>query len=152
MADEIVAVGETGVQTIDSLMANEFVVEIEGETVSGIFRVSGFTPFKLDVKTTNVLKLLHDPFKISKMVQRDPNLPFNRWVQDTIKAGNDLVRPKRDISVVAVDDTVPIRRWTVKDAWISEIAYSDFNSSAGELVEETLTIHYEAIEAAWLVE
>jgi hypothetical protein len=149
MADEIVPAGETGVQVVDSLMANEFEVEIEGESVNGVFKVSGFIPFKLEVKPTNALKLLYDPFKISKMVQRDPNLPFNRWVQETINAGSDLVRPTRTLTLVAVDDGMPVRRWVVKDAWITEIAYSDFNSSAGELVEETLTIRYESVEASW---
>jgi hypothetical protein len=42
------------VQTIDSLSANEFAVEIDGERVSGIFKISGFHSFKLDVKTTTL--------------------------------------------------------------------------------------------------
>ncbi len=133
---------------IDSLSANEFAVLLDGERVQGIFRVSGLLPFKLEVKPS-LTKLVRDPFKLSKMVQRDPNLPFNRWLRETIAARDDIVRPTRTIDLLAVDDGVEIRRWTISDAWISEINYSDFNSASSDLIEETLTIHYDDIRETW---
>jgi|FLYN01.1.fsa_nt_gi hypothetical protein len=148
MADETVANG-TNVQTIDSLAANEFALQIDGEPVTGIFRITGFFSFKLDVRTTNVLKLKQEPFKIVKMVQRDGNNVMNRWVRESIACREDIVRPKRTISIIALDDGIETRRWTVKDAWISEIGYSDFNTASGDMVEETLLIQYEDVEESW---
>ena len=133
---------------IDSLSANEFALEIEGELAAGIFRIAGLIPFKLDVKPA-LTKYVREPFKITKMVQRDPENPFNRWLRETSQSRADIVHPTRTIAVVALDDGVETRRWIVKGAWVSEIAYSDFNTSSSELVEQTLTIHYEEIEEQW---
>ena len=33
-----------------------------------------------------------------------------------------------------IDDGEEIRRWTIKGAWISEIAYSDFDSASSALM------------------
>ena len=151
MADEnatISSAAPTGIQHIDSLSANEFAVELDGERINGIFRVAGFTPFKLDVKPS-MTKVVREPFQITKMVQRDPNAAFNKWLRDTARSKDDIIRPTRTFALLAVDDGVETRRWTVKGAWISEVRYSDFNSASGELVEETLTIHYEAVEESW---
>jgi phage tail-like protein len=141
---EIVPAGT--MQAIDSLVANEFRVEINGELVSGVFRVSGLISFKLDVKATNALKRIYDPFKVTKMVQRDPLNVFNTWVRETFSADADIVRPTRDLTIVAVDDGVIVRRWLVRKAWISEISYTDFNSGSAEMIEETVTIQHEGID------
>lgn len=133
---------------IDSLSANEFEVLLDGERVQGISRISGFLPFKLEVKPS-LTKLVREPFKLAKIVQRDPSLPFNRWLRETIDAGDDIVRPTRTLEILAVDDGMEIRRWTVKDAWISEVSYSDFNSASGELIEETIKVHYDDITETW---
>ena len=133
---------------IDSLSANEFEVRVDGETVKGIFKVSGLLPFKLEVKPA-LTKLVRDPFKISKMVQRDPMTAFNRWVRETVTAKDDIVRPIRTVDILAIDDGEEIRRWTITGAWISEISYSDFNSASSDLIEETLTIRYDDITETW---
>jgi hypothetical protein len=138
------------IHALDSLCANEFAVEVEGEKIPGIFRVSDLTSFKLDTTGTG-LKVLREPFKITKMVQRDGNSVFNRWLRETVGAKEGASRPKRTVAVMAIDDGVETRRWTVTDAWISEIRYSDFNSGSFEMVEETVTIHYDAIEESWPV-
>lgn len=149
MANEIVNAQQSQLQAIDSLSANEFAVEVEGERLSGVFRVNGLVSFRLDVKGTSALKNVKEPFQIVKMVQRDPNNPFNRWVIETVAAKDDIVRPKRTFAIIAVDDGVEIRRWTVNGAWISEIRYSDFNSGSSELIEETITIQWDDIEEKW---
>lgn len=148
MAEEAIVSG-SNIQTIDSLAANEFAVELDGEQVTGIFRISGFHSFKLDVKVTSALKLQQEPFKLVKMVQRDGNNPINRWIRESIAARDDIVRPKRTLTIIALDDGVETRRWSVKNAWISQVSYSDFNSSSGEMVEETLLIQYEGVEESW---
>ncbi len=147
MASEIVAADN--IQAVDSLVANEFEVQIDGQPVTGVFSVQELVSFKLDVRTTTSIKKLRSPFKITKMVQRDPNNIFNQWIRDTFAAGEDIVRPTRTLTILAVDDEVHTRRWTVKDAWISEIKYTDFNSGSSEMIEETLTIEYEDIEESW---
>ena len=146
MADETTAIVEH--THVDSLLANEFTILLDGETVKGVFKVSGLLPFKLEVKPS-LTKLVRDPFKLSKMVQRDPNLPVNRWLRETIEAKEDIVRPTRTLEILAIDDGEESRRWTIKGAWISEIAYSDFNSASSDLIEETLTIHYDDIIETW---
>ncbi len=147
---EIIPAPQSSIQAIDSLSANEFVVEVDGESVGGVFRISGLVSFKLEVKGTSALKGTKEPFKIVKMVQRDPKNPFNRWLIETVTAKADIVRPKRTLSIIAVDDGTEIRRWTVDGAWISEVAYSDFNSGSGELVEETITVQWDDIEERWI--
>jgi hypothetical protein len=134
--------------TIDSLSANEFAVELDGERAAGIFKVSGMTPFKLDVKPS-LTKIVREPFKISKIVQRDPALPFNVWVRETLAARDDIVRPERAVAVIALDEGVETRRWIFTGAKIVQISYSDFNSGSGELIEETLTIMYEDCTESW---
>lgn len=141
--------GHSLAKAIDSLCANEFAVQIDGEIIPGVFRVSGLVSFKLDTRASSGLKMLHEPFKISKMVQRDGNSVFNRWLRETVSAKADIARPKRNLAVQAIDDGVEIRRWTVKGAWISEITYSDFNSASSEMVEETVLIMYDEIDETW---
>lgn len=140
---------QTGLRVIDSLSAHEFQVELDGEKVSSILRISGFFSFKLDVRTTTTLKTMQEPFKLVKMVQRNPNAPFNRWIRESVTAKADIVRPKRQLAIVAVDDGEEIRRWMLTGAWIAEVGYSDFNSGSAELMEETLTIRYDDLEESW---
>lgn len=149
MSSDLMPVAENSIRAIDSLVANEFVLEIDGEAVSGIFAISGLISFKLEVKTTNQLKKSPETFKIRKMVQRDPHSAFNQWLRETQQAGIDIVRPTRTLTIVAVDDGVPIRRWIVKKAWVSELSYSDFNTASSEMVEEVVTVRYEDIEESW---
>jgi phage tail-like protein len=138
------------IHALDSLCANEFAVEVEGEKIPGIFRVSDLTSFKLDTGGS-ALKIVSEPFKITKMVQRDGNSVFNRWLRETVNAKDSAKRPTRTVAVMAIDDGVETRRWTVNGAWISEISYSDFNSGSFEMVEETVTIHYDSIDESWPV-
>lgn len=132
-------------RVIDSLSANEFAVEIDGVRAVGILTISDLVTFRLDVKPS-LTKLEHPPFRISKMVQQDANAPFNVWVRETTSAGSDIIRPKRTLTILALDEGVETRRWTIHGAWISEISYSKFDSGSSELVEETLEIHYDTIE------
>ncbi|MBA3873281.1 MAG: phage tail protein [Anaerolineae bacterium] len=134
---------------IDSLSANEFRVEVDGEVLTGVFKVSGLAPYKLDVKQSSALKINKDPITIVKMVLRDPNNVVNRWLRESIATHIDIKRVTRTVTVVAVDDGKEIRRWNVKGAWISSVSYSEFNTASGELIEETLLLQWEAIETLW---
>ncbi len=145
MAEETISAASPAGTQLDSLSANEFALEIEGERATGIFRISGLTPFKMEIKPS-LTKMLRDPFKVVKMVQRDPQNSFNVWVRETMGARQDIVRPTRTLAVVALDDGVETRRWTINGAYIAEIIYSDFNTASSDLIEETLTIMYESID------
>lgn len=136
------------VQSVDSLSANEFSVSIDGEVITGIFKLSGLAPFKMEMKPA-ATRLLRDPVRITKMVQRDPAMPVNRWVMETVTAKDDIVRPIRTLDISALDDGVEVRRWSLKGAYISELSYSDFDSGSGELVQETLVIQYEDVDIVW---
>lgn len=127
--------------TLDSLVANEFIVEVNGAPISGVFRVSGLTLFKTAVDT---------PLLITKMVQRSPSEPMNQWLRETLDALAKV--PTRTLTVTAVDDGTPVRRWTFNDAHIQAAAYSDFDSSSVEMVEERISIHYASVSHAWLTE
>lgn len=135
-------------RALDSLSANEFAVELDSVVATGIFRVSGLVSYKLDVRPS-LTKAQRDPFTIYKMVQRDPDLPFNRWLRETIGTRDDIVHARRVVDIVALDEGVEMRRWRVKGAWISEIAYSDFDSGSSELVQQRLTIQYDEVEEIW---
>lgn len=137
------------IKQVDSLSANEFLVEMDGEVVDGIFKVTGLVPFKLEVKSTSALKPVKDAFQVIKMVRRDPQHPFNVWLRESVNTKADIVRPTRTLSIVAMDEGRESRRWVVKGAWISGVAYSDFDTGSGDLVEETLTIQWDDIETVW---
>lgn len=136
-------------QTVDSLVANEFHVELDGETLHGVFRVAGLTSFKLQVEGADGnMERLPVPFTLVKMVQRDGNNAFNKWLRET-QSGDGTSRPRRTVSVVAVDDGTETRRWTASGAWISEVRYSEFDTGSSEMVEEIVTIYYESLEESW---
>lgn len=135
---------------VDSLVANEFKVEINGETILGVFRVGGLTTFKLDMQGgETAAKQVRPPLQLVKMVQRDANNVFNKWLRETIGTGPGHSRPRRTLSVVAVDDGIETRRWTAKGAWISEVSYSQFDTGSSEMVEEIVTIYYDELQESW---
>lgn len=133
-----------GIQAVDSLSANEFQVEIDGEIATGIFSVRGQSIRYVDMAAK---RLVPQPLTITKMVQQDPELPFNRWTRETLAKPTEKVT--REIAVVAMDEGVETRRWVYKDAWISEIAFSDFDSGNTDLVEERLVIQHGGVEEIW---
>jgi len=130
---------------VDSLVANEYAVELDGEVLIGVFRVSGLTPFKLSPTNESI----KEPVILSKMVQRDGNNTFNKWLRETVAARHSIERPTRTLAVVAIDDGVETRRWTLNGAYITEVSYSDFDSASSEMVEEIVTIQYADIDESW---
>lgn len=131
--------------TIDSLVSNEFALEINGTRVNGILQISHLVTFRLHEDGTRSLP----PFEVSKIVERDSNTVFNRWLRETLDGRHEAARVRRDITVVAVDDGVVTRRWTARNAWIQEVRYSAFDSSSFEMVAETYVISYDDIEDSW---
>lgn len=136
-------------RSLDSLVANEFVFEINDEPVTGIFTIAGLVTLSLELQADGSVKKNVTPFTVSKMVQRDPHNAFNTWIRETFAAADQTARPTRSIKVIAVDNGQPIRMWTINDAWISGIHYSDFDSGSGEMVEEVVTIHYGSLDEGW---
>ncbi|MBN1200442.1 MAG: phage tail protein [Anaerolineae bacterium] len=135
---------QSGIKAVDSLSANEFRVEINGETAAGIFGVSGLHIRCVDLEARG---LVHQPLTISKMVQQNPVLPINQWTRETL--ANPTGKVTREIAIVAMDEGVETRRWVYKDAWISNIAFSDFDTSSDTLIEERLTIQHGGVEEIW---
>lgn len=136
-------------RSIDSLVANEFVFEINDEPVTGIFTIAGLVTLCLELQADGSVRKASTPFTVSKMVQRDPHNPFNSWIRETFAATDQRERPTRTLRILAVDNGQPIREWKINDAWISAIHYSDFDSGSGEMVEETVSIHYDSLEESW---
>jgi hypothetical protein len=134
----------TGITAIDSLSANEFQVEIDREVTTGIFGVSGLHIRSVDLTAG---RLVHQPLTIIKMVQQNPDLAFNRWTCETL--ANPTTKVTREIAVVAMDEGVETRRWVYRDAWISDIAFSDFDKGSDTLIEERLTIQHGGVEEIW---
>jgi hypothetical protein len=128
---------------VDSLLANEFVLEIDGKTTSGVFSVSGLVTDFQEAGGAH-------PVVIAKMVQRDPNAPFNAWLRQTIAAkeqGGEF--PTRTVTVVAIDDGTEIRRWHLHNARIIRVSYSDFDSASALMIEERITVECRKIEQTW---
>lgn len=134
----------TSIQAVDSLSANEFRVEINGAVASGIFGISGLHSRSLDLEAG---KFVNRPVLITKMVQRDPDLAFNAWIRETL--ANPTAKIVRQVAIVAMDEGVETRRWVLKDAWISAVAYSDFDSGSDQLVEERVTVQHSGVEEVW---
>lgn len=138
-----------GIRAVDSLSANEFRVEINGKAVSGIFAVGGLCPFSLKLDDNGKpIGFSYPPLVVTKMVQQDSRLPFNQWVREAIQA-RGTVLPTREIAIVAMDEGVETRRWVYRNAWISEIKFSDFDTALEYLVEEKITIQHGGVEEIW---
>lgn len=133
------------IQEVDSLVANEFAVEVGGEVAGGIFGVTGLTLFQLDDEGNRVKPAV----VITKMVQRDADTAFNKWHKETMDSRDSGTRPSRDVAIVAIDDGIETRRWTLKGAYITAISYSNYDTASFEMIEETYTIQYNDIEEAW---
>lgn len=132
------------VTSVDSLSANEFQVEINGLMAEGVFGVSGLCVRCIDLEKQ---KIVQRPLIITKMVQHNSANAFNQWTRDTL--ANPTAKIARELAIVAMDEHVETRRWVYKDAWISCIEFSDFDSSSGTLVEERLTIQHAGVEEIW---
>lgn len=137
-----------GVQAVDSLSANEFAVELNGERISGIFAVSGLSSYCLKMEDGKPVGMDYPPIVITKMVQQDPNLPFNQWTRETVAARGTRL-PTRDISIVALDEGVETRRWIYRNCWISSIEFSDFDTALDFLIEERVHIRHGGVEEVW---
>ncbi len=135
----------SNMQSVDSLVANEFAVEIDGTVASGIFGVSGLTLFQLDSDGKRVTP----SFEITKMVERDASNAFNSWHRETIENRDSDTRPTRNLAIVAIDDGIETRRWTAKGAYIAGIRYTDYDTASFEMIAETYTIMYSEIEENW---
>lgn len=136
---------ENHIQEVDSLVANEFAVEIDGEVATGIFGVRGLTLFQLDADGVRT----KPPFEVTKMVQRDADTAFNKWHKETMKNRDSENRPTRTVAVVAIDDGIETRRWVANNAYITSIRYTDYDTASFEMVEETYTLMYSDIEETW---
>lgn len=130
---------------LDSLVSNEFAFEINGERVNGVLHIGHLVTFRLQEDGTRVLP----PFEVSKIVERDAGSVFNTWLRETIESRQAPARPRRDVTIVAVDDGVVTRRWTARSAWIREVRYSAFDSTSFEMVAETYVIAYDDMEDSW---
>jgi hypothetical protein len=120
---------------IDSLRQNEYELHLDGHAVRGIFSISGLVSFRADG--------VYPPITLSKMVQRDPALPFNAWLREASSGAT------RTLAVVAIDDGVEVRRWTLHEARITSVSYSPFSESLVDLVEETVEITFARVETTW---
>jgi hypothetical protein len=134
----------SGIQAVDSLSSNEFKVEIDGQEISGVFAVRGLRSRSVDVAQA---RLVNQPLTLTKMVQSDPNLPCNQWTRETLSS--PTARITRELAVVAMDEGVETRRWVYKDAWISDISFSDFDSGTNVLIEEQWLVQHSGVEEIW---
>ncbi len=141
-------VSSENVQVTDSLSANEFIVEINGQRVTGVFAVSGVSSYMLKMQDGKPVGMDFPPITITKMVQQDPNLPFNQWTRETVSARGTRL-PTRDIAIVAMDEGVETRRWIYRNCWISAIQFSDFDTALDFLIEEKITIQHGGVEEVW---
>ncbi len=131
--------------TLDSLVSNEFAFEINGERVGGVLHIGGLVTFHLHEDG----KRLMPPFEVAKIVEREAGTPFNRWLRETLDGRQEINRPRREVTIVAVDDGVVTRRWTAHNAWIQEVRYSSFDSASFDMVAETFVIAYDDMEDSW---
>jgi hypothetical protein len=150
MTTDLALVPAASVQRMDSLSANEFAVYLDETPLRGVLRITDFKPFTLEVNPKTALRAVKEPFKLVRLVESDQASPINRWLTQSIESQTDFDRPKRDLTIIAVDEGVPTRQWVVTGAWISGVAYSSFDSGSREFVEETFTLQWDAIRFEWL--
>lgn len=137
-----------GIQAVDSLSSNEFVVELNGQRVTGIFSVTGLSSYSLKIEDGKPVGMEYPSLVVTKMVQQDASLAFNQWTRETVAARGTRL-PTRDIAIVAMDEGVETRRWVYRNCWISNIAFSDFDTALDFLIEERITIEHGGVEEVW---
>lgn len=137
-----------GIQAVDSLSSNEFVLEINSERVTGVFSVSGLSSYALKLEDGKPVGMEYPPVLVTKMVQQDASLVFNEWTRETVAARGTRL-PTRDVSIVAMDEGVETRRWVYRNCWISNIDFSDFDTGLDFLIEEKITLQHGGVEEVW---
>lgn len=137
-----------GIQAVDSLSSNEFVLEINNQRVSGVFSVTGLSSYALKLEDGKPVGMEYPPLMITKMVQQDATLVFNEWTRETVAARGTRL-PTRDLSIVAMDEGMETRRWVYRNCWISNIEFSDFDTGLDFLIEEKITVQHGGVEEVW---
>ena len=137
-----------GIQAVDSLSSNEFVLEINQQRVSGVFSVTGLSSYALKLEDGKPVGMEYPPLMVTKMVQQDSTLVFNEWTRETVAARGTRL-PTRDLAVVAMDEGVETRRWVYRNCWISSIEFSDFDTGLEFLIEEKITVQHGGVEEVW---
>lgn len=127
---------------VDSLIGNEFGVELDGQRIDGVMGITNFVTFRKDADGTRH----KPPFVLAKTVERDAKSPFNAWLRETLAQRHGADLPRRDLLILAIDDGIVTRRWHIKGAWLHEVRYETFDSSSFEMVAEVFTIGYEDME------
>ena len=126
---------------LDSLVSNEFAFEINGERVNGVLHIGHLVTFRLQEDGKRLLP----PFEVSKIVERDASSVFNTWLRETIAVRESASRPRRDVTIVAVDDGVVTRRWTARNAFPTKVQASDLKADGNEVAIETLELAHEGL-------
>ena len=126
----------TGIKALDSLSANEFHVEIDGTTATGIFGVSGIFSRSVDLSAG---RLVNPPITITKMVSRtgDPLQPV-----DGETLANPTTRVTRQVAVVATDEAAKPGAGSSKTPGSATSRSRTSTPSRDALVEERLVIQH----------
>lgn len=139
-------------------LTRAFKLEMQGTVQKGIVRITDLAPYKSGLRGMAdndaqslqrvFTRYVSPPFRIERIADYDDQSFMNQWVQDSIRARNtgaDPATKARDLDIVLFKGTEEKLRFNIKDAWISEISYSELDrAGAGEL-KETLVVECKAI-------
>lgn len=128
----------------NTLQANEFTVEIDGELIDSIVTCEAFTYLQGDAGGGR------SSISMRKRVEDSPTTAFNRWLIETLAAPAADSRPCRTVVVTALNDGTPIRRWTFAGSKIMSIVQGGFEVDSYEFADEQVTIGYDRMSCELL--
>lgn len=123
----------------NTLQANEFSATLDGAEIDTIVSFDAFAYVTPGGDADKPFLTLY------KRVEDATNTPFNNWLVGTLASPTPDGRPRRTFVVTAVNDDIPVRRWTFKGAWIAMVAQGAFRAADHGLVLEQVSLGYDSV-------
>ena len=82
---------------------------------------------------------------MSKRVEDNPLTVFNAWLRETLAKRIPAERPRKTFVVTAVNDGVPVRRWTFAGVWIASVVQGGILTTSHELALEEVALGYDSV-------
>ena len=123
----------------NTLQAHEFLATLDGADIDTIVSFEAFAYVMPDDAADKPLLIFY------KRVEDAANTPFNKWLAETLASTAPASRPRHTFVVTAVNDGVPVRRWTFHGAWIAMVAQGSFRAADHGLVLEQISLGYDSV-------
>jgi phage tail-like protein len=136
----------------DPLKSFSFLVEIDGVASAGFASVSGLAAEAEVIEYREGADKLTSSRKLPGRVEY-PNvtlrrgLTTNRDLWEWWKTVRDGTLQRRSVTITLLNDArEPVLRWSLREAWIAGIEFSELDASKNEVAIETIELAHEGLE------